>query len=387
MSDFNLQEELLALSSDPSTYTIPNEIDISSISEAEVDLHLSSAIESIVNDPEALLHSSPTTFDIFRSILKYADSAQVSGPVMSKLLDAITSGLTHHCTAVQSVIANSGFAEDMDAPLVHKTPLDIWAFLLQWFVLVADKSSSRGDAGPTRGRGGGGGAGGKGKKGTTSAAAAAASRTFVWVNYIPHVLSTAQKALRLPTSRIWRTTSERESFVSCFVKPAYQLMEVEQNLKSTEIRIGLYRVIALAVKFNGHAFGAQTSIIQNLTYFEHLSEPMAELLEMLDKEFDYGQLTEEVLREVASKTFAHNDAKGPRSFSRFLVRLAEGSSHSVQKHMPLLLAHLESEVSARFSLRETSLECLIGRYGTRGNHEVFLNDTSEEVENRSWERR
>jgi condensin complex subunit 1 len=109
--------------------------------------------------------------------------------------------------------------------------------------------------------------------------------------------------------------------------------------------MGIYRVICLAVKFNGHAFGAQTSIIQNLTYFEHLSEPMAELLEMLEKEFDYGQLGEEVLREVAAKTFAHNDAKGPRSFSKFLVRLAEGSSHTVQKQMPLLLAHLESEVS------------------------------------------
>lgn len=44
--------------------------------------------------------------------------------------------------------------------------------------------------------------------------------------------------------------------------------------------------------------GAQTSIMQNLTYFEHLSEPMAELLAILEKEFDYTQLTEEVLRCV-----------------------------------------------------------------------------------------
>lgn len=154
------------------------------------------------------------------------------------------------------------------------------------------------------------------------------------------------KALRLPTARIWRTSSERESFVSCFVKPAYQLAEVEANLKSQEVRLGIYKVICLAVKNHSHAFGAQTSIIQNLTYFEHLSEPMAELLAILDKEFDYGQLAEEVLRDVAGKTFAHNDAKGPRSFSRFLVRLAELSPHAVQKQMPLLLAHLDSEVSA-----------------------------------------
>lgn len=38
------------------------------------------------------------------------------------------------------------------------------------------------------------------------------------------------------------------------------------------------------------------SIMQNLQYTEHLSEPMAELVALLAKEFDYSQLGEEVLR-------------------------------------------------------------------------------------------
>ena len=42
--------------------------------------------------------------------------------------------------------------------------------------------------------------------------------------------------------------------------------------------------------------GAQTSIIQNLSYFEHLSEPMAEFLHILAEQYDYPQLTDEVLR-------------------------------------------------------------------------------------------
>lgn len=74
------------------------------------------------------------------------------------------------------------------------------------------------------------------------------------------------------------------------------MVESESNLKQSPIRLGFYKVICLAVKFHGHAFGAQTSIMQNLTYFEHLSEPMAELLVILEKEFDYLQLTEEILR-------------------------------------------------------------------------------------------
>lgn len=334
MSDgFVLQEELLALSSDPTLYTIPHELEISSYSPGEVDAHLSSAIEQVTSDPDSVTHSSPTTFDVFRSILKHADSPVVGAGILTKLLDVITSGLANHSNAVMAI----GY-DEMDAPMVHKAPLELWAFLLQWFVVAAERGAGRGDEsrGATKTT-----KGGRGKKTTSSAV----SVSFIWADHIPTALGSMHKALRIPTSRIWRTTSEREAFISCFVKPAYQLAENESYLKSNEIKLGIYKVICLAVKFHQHAFGAQTSIIQNLTYFEHLSEPMAELLAILEKEFDFGQLGEEILRDVAGKTFAHNDAKGPRSFSRFLVRFAELSPRVVQKQMPLLLAHLDSEVS------------------------------------------
>lgn len=42
--------------------------------------------------------------------------------------------------------------------------------------------------------------------------------------------------------------------------------------------------------------GAQTSIVQNLTYFEHLSEPMAEFLHILAEQYDYPQLSDEILK-------------------------------------------------------------------------------------------
>nr|XP_031863717.1 uncharacterized protein CI109_000969 [Kwoniella shandongensis]KAA5530789.1 hypothetical protein CI109_000969 [Kwoniella shandongensis] len=342
MSDeFNLQEELLSLS-DPSLYHIPSEVDIDSLRSSSIDESLSSAIESIVNDPESLIHSQPATFDVFRSILKHADSPNISGALLTKLLDVILSGLNNHSSAVMTMVGGQGFGAgevDMDAPMIHKQPLEMWAFLLQWFVTAAERGAGRSSDEPRTTT-----AGGKGKKKTAAGSKGSTTSTsFIWIDHLPLVLTTMTKILRVPTSRIWRTTSEKETFVSCFVKPAYQLAESEQYLKSNEIKLGIYKVICLAVKFHGHAFGVQTSIIQNLTYFEHLSEPMAELLAILEKEFDFSQLGEEVLRDVAGKTFAHNDAKGPRSFSKFLVRLAELSPRVVQKQMSLLLAHLDSE--------------------------------------------
>jgi condensin complex subunit 1 len=329
--EFNLQEESISLTTDPEAYSITHELEIPSCSTAELDAHLSSAIDSVVNDPDSITHSSPTTFDVFRSILKYADSPNVSASILTKTLDQITSSLVTHANAVVAI----GY-EDMDAPMAHKTPLEMWAFLLQWFVVVAERGAGKGEETRTVGRGG---------KAAKSKKSASIPTTFVWPDHIPHVLATMAKALKVPTQRIWRTSSEREAFVSCFTKPAYQLAETESYLKNQEIKMGIYKVICLAVKFHSHAFGAQTSIIQNLTYFEHLAEYMAELLSILEKEFDFNQLGEEILRDVASKSFAHNDQKGPKVFSRFLVRFAELSPAVVQKQMALLLSHLDSEVS------------------------------------------
>lgn len=52
--------------------------------------------------------------------------------------------------------------------------------------------------------------------------------------------------------------------------------------------------------------GAQTSIIQNLSYFEHLSEPMAEFLQILSEQYDYPQLAEEILRYAAEVSSNNN---------------------------------------------------------------------------------
>lgn len=125
-------------------------------------------------------------------------------------------------------------------------------------------------------------------------------------------------------------------------------------MKNNDIKLGVYKVICLAVKNHGHGFGAQISIMQCLQYFEHLAEPMAEALTVLVKEFDHPQLAEEILREVAGKSFSANDSKSPRVFSRFLVHLTQLVPRLVLKQASLLLAHLDSEVRG-VGVRERAL--------------------------------
>jgi len=53
--------------------------------------------------------------------------------------------------------------------------------------------------------------------------------------------------------------------------------------------------------------GAQTSIVQSLTYFEHLSEPMAEFLHILAEQYDYPQLSDEILKYFCAENWHDNE--------------------------------------------------------------------------------
>ena len=117
-------------------------------------------------------------------------------------------------------------------------------------------------------------------------------------------------------------------------------------MKQQPIRLGIYKVICLAVKHHSHSMTAQITIMQSLQYYEHLSEPMAECLTVLAKEFDHSQLGDEILREIAGKSFNAQDSKGPRAFSRFLVRFSELLPRAILKQISLLIRHLDSEVSS-----------------------------------------
>lgn len=119
--------------------------------------------------------------------------------------------------------------------------------------------------------------------------------------------------------------------------------------------VGLLEAIA-GLQIANSSTAAQISIVQNLTYFEHLSEPMAEFLHILSEQYDYPQLGEEILRELSNKEFNSNDTRGPKSVSTFMVKLSELAPRLVIKQMTMLAKQLDSEVSqATFDLDRAAM--------------------------------
>ena len=331
--EFDINESLKLYLSDATSIPTPEaaselldcENDPDSLTPALVDNVLEPVIDLITENPEGLSRS--TAFDTLQFLLK--QSTVLSTQSVSKILNLIVSGLSSAAD-----VANHDIEIDEQETLPqHKRLLETYAFLLQWSIsAVETKAQEKSTSAPAR-------RGGKATK------ARPGGKEDKWdsSSQIQSAMDVMCRVLKLKLNRIFQTTSDRDTFVNLFTRSIYLIMGSEARVKITAVRMFCFKVLCVAVKHHGHALGAQTSIVQNLTYFEHLSEPMAEFLHILSEQYDYPHLSAEVLRELASKEFSQNDTKGPKSVSSFIVKLSELEPRLVIKEMGLLAKVLDSE--------------------------------------------
>ena len=270
--DFDINDALKFYLSDPATIATPEadgalqdcENDPESLTSGLVNGVLNPIVDSIANNPEALMQSS--SFDSLQFLLKCAPISIVSQqnfpnepdselfklsrsasllPVhtLSKIFDLIVSGLSTEAEAVHNELE----AEDQDASQNQKRLLEMYAFLLQWSIAAVEvKAAEKPSGAPAKGRGVGKGAKSKG---------AAKESSWDSLAQLQIALETMCKVLRLKLGKVFVTTSERDTFVGLFTRPVYLILESEQRIKSTALRMHAFKVLCIAVKHHGHAFG------------------------------------------------------------------------------------------------------------------------------------
>lgn len=361
--NFDINEALKLYMSDPAT--IPTEQadaalfdcenDPESLTNGVINPVLNPIIDAVAENPDAITRSAH--FDSLQFLLKY--TPYLPTHALSKVFDLITSGLSTEADIIHTDLES----DEQDLLSHHKHLLEIYGFLLQWTIsCVETKAAEKSSTAPAaRGRKP------KGKK------ASAADKDANWDSaaQLQIALDTMCKVLRLKLSKIFMTTSERDTFIGLITRPVYLILESEQRIKNTTIRMHAFKVLCIAVKHHGHGYAAQISIVQNLTYFEHLSEPMAEFLHILAEQYDYPQLGEEVLRELSNREFNSNDTRGPKSVSTFMVKLSELAPRLVIKQMTMLAKQLDSE---SYTLRCALVEVC-------GNMLIYLSKQEERGEN------
>ncbi|KAG6008266.1 hypothetical protein E4U21_004728 [Claviceps maximensis] len=331
--NFDINDALKHYMSDPSAIPTPEadsalfdcENDPETLTNSVINPVLNSIVDAVAHDPDAILRQA--NMDSLQFLLKYTSFLPTHA--LSKVFDLVMSGLSVECDYMYN---------DMDTPDEqesvphHKELLEIYGFLLQWTIAAVEtKAAEKSSAAPVaRGRG-------KPKK--------SASKEESWdsATQLQAALEIMCKVLKQKLSKIFLTTSERDTFIGLLTRPVYMILESEQRAKTMSIRMHCFKVLCIAVKHHGHGYAAQINVIQNLTYFEHLSEPMAEFLHILAETYDYPQLTDEVLREISNKEFNSNDTRGPKSVSAFISRISELVPRLVIKQMTMLAKQLDSE--------------------------------------------
>ena len=174
-----------------------------------VDLtFVEAAVEAVAESSETI--TDPEVFDVYRYLLKHPEN--VHGTIMSKLLDSITSGLQAELDATMRDVEQG----DQQGYMSHKTPLEMYAFLLHWFVTAAEKvKASDDDEAPAPTAKGRRGRGGKAStRGTSKTISHKKSETWTWIDQISPTLALISKVFRLQTQRIWTTTAERDAFIT-----------------------------------------------------------------------------------------------------------------------------------------------------------------------------
>lgn len=165
---------------------------------------------------------------------------------LSKIFDLIMSGLAAESDAIAHDLENP---EEQEMITHHKSLLEIYGFLLQWTIAcVETKAAEKSSTAPvSRARG----------RGSKAKTAAAKDKDASWDSaaQLQIALDVMSKVMKLKLAKIFLTTSERDTFIGLLTRPVYMVLESEQRVKNTAIRMHAFKVLCIAVKHHGHGYG------------------------------------------------------------------------------------------------------------------------------------
>lgn len=270
--DFDINDALKHYGIDPASVATPEapselvdcENDPESLTPALINSVLNPVVDAVAGSPDAITRCS--VFDTIQFLLKCvptrpsdqqsytADpdcslfflsraSAQIPLVTLSKILDLLTGALSAEADLTHADLE----ADDEESVPHHKQLLEIYGFLLQWTISAVETRALESTASaPARGRG---------KQAKTKGK----DDTWDSSSQLEKALDVMSKVMRLKLARVFVTTSERETFINLFTNPVYHILENEARVKKTAIKMHCFRVLCIAVKFHGHAFGMPQS--------------------------------------------------------------------------------------------------------------------------------
>lgn len=285
----------------------------------EIDKKLNTYEDKLGDEPVKVL-------DVYEDV-KAMSSAflRLNGNAQVKLLGLLSNSFRKLVNLMEVCLKSNDLSEAVDL----KSACEVYSFLLYGLSVVADGESAS-----------------DGRKNKNN--------LFEWDHIKLQIAETIKTLLSLAISRLYESRVDSECVVSCVVKLAHSFLEKPDTLKHYNLKNALCESLALAVREQSFGSQLKTIVIQDLNYFDHLSQFSAELLNILICKFDDAQLAEDIIRDIGGLQFGANETAAAHIISEFLVHLTDLNSKTVLKCMPFVIPLMDCDShTIRMALLET----------------------------------
>lgn len=299
-----------------------NSFDVDKVASLEVEdagNKLETVIDNLANNPEALGYNS----ELFEDVIELSHGHKGLELNQRKQLSYLVASSFKAVSRIVDASISSG--DFVDSIPNYKNVLERYGYLTFVLFTILGKEDFSGIS--------------------TAKSKSKSSQYQAWQanqSQVQDLLDATESCLKLDLSKIFVTTPEKSAFMELFNRPIFHLMETPERMKFASTKVIMFRCVCMMVKFHSHGSTVQNSIIQSLTYFVHLPPYMGELLHQLDVNYEYGALTEDVLREISQIEFNSNDSNGPKAVSEFLVSLSQLSPRLILKQMASIAQLLDN---------------------------------------------
>ena len=153
--------------------------------------------------------------------------------------------------------------------------------------------------------------------------------------------------VQLPLNPLFDPPMMEEEVVTQLAGTCFKILEnpvmAFQNKK--DIRLSLIEVLGTLNKKYNYTLSCSLKFVQHLKHFEHLVSVLGQATEVLVRQFGCNSMVMELVREISRIDHRElaRDTSGTRSYSLFLVELAERLPDMMKPSLAILSTHLDGE--------------------------------------------
>lgn len=326
-SIFSLSDEILSCSGNGTAAT---EAGVLLMTVKEIDRRLNGIEDRLVDEPANVCKDN-LYFQIKQLLIGFSE---LNTEKKLKLIGLLQSSFSKFVQSLRADLATGSFQASQ-----WRQACEIYAVTI-WNAVVAAETAAGAE------------------KSANAAKSKVKGAVFEWSQARLLVLEKLRLFASLPLTRVFDAAAERESVVSCIVKAAHRIMETAENMKSTACKKLALEVLTECARTQNYCTGLQTIITQDLIYFEHLAEPLAELFQLLyaTNGSNCEMICEDLLKSLGAYRFNSQDSTAStRIAAVFLAKLAAICPREALRSLSLFIDQIDSEA---YSIRMAMVEVL-----------------------------